>query len=105
MLSESGAPSFWAQDTKQGALRHFPVKYGSDQLWDLGTPTTVASSGWDARQRPRMAVVGDVNGDGSSDVVTSDRSGELWLHPAAADGTLGDPTSLSSSGWSGVAFF
>ncbi|MFI9588661.1 hypothetical protein ACIHCQ_44430 [Streptomyces sp. NPDC052236] len=90
---------------RAGALHLFPVQYGTDQLWDLGTPTTVASSGWGARQRPQMAVVGDMDGDGSSDVVTSDRSGALWLHPAAEDGTPGTPVALHASRWRGVTFF
>ncbi|MET9378968.1 hypothetical protein ABZX98_33345 [Streptomyces sp. NPDC002992] len=71
----------------------------------MGTPTTVAPSGWSARQRPSVAVVGDLDGDGRSDLVTGDRSGALLLHPAAEDGSLGAPVTLHASGWRGVSFF
>ncbi|MFF8377176.1 hypothetical protein ACF07V_13705 [Streptomyces sp. NPDC015661] len=103
--AESGMPFFWARDAKRGTLEYFPVEYGTTEPWMLGTPTTVAASGWTARQHPSVAVVGDLNGDGRSDLVSVDRSGALLLHPAAEDGSLAAPVTLQSSGWSGVAFF
>ncbi|MFF7436911.1 hypothetical protein [Streptomyces sp. NPDC008122] len=103
--AESGMPFFWARDAKRGTLEYFPVEYGTTEPWVLGAPTTVAASGWTARQRPSVAVVGDLDGDGRSDLVSADRAGALVLHPAAEDGSLGAPVTLQDSGWSGVAFF
>ncbi|MFI8947308.1 hypothetical protein ACIGO6_12400 [Streptomyces sp. NPDC053750] len=103
--SESGAPSFWARDAEQGTLQLFPLDYGTSQMWDLGTPTTVAAAGWAAAHRPQLAVVGDVNADGTGDVVTGDGAGELALHPAAPDGSLGSPEALNSPAWSDVTLF
>ncbi|MEU4274115.1 hypothetical protein AB0F57_04100 [Streptomyces tanashiensis] len=103
--AESGMPFFWARDARRGTLEYFPVEYGTAEPWVLGTPKTVAASGWTARLRPSVAVVGDLDGDGRSDLVSRDRSGALLLHPAAEDGSLGAPVTLSASGWGGVAFF
>ncbi|MFI9111206.1 hypothetical protein [Streptomyces venezuelae] len=103
--AESGMPFFWARDARRGTLEYFPVEYGTEQPWVLGTPTVVAASGWTARQRPVVAVVGDLDGDGRSDLVSRDRSGALVLHPAAEDGSLGAPVTLHASGWKGVTFF
>lgn len=100
-----GLPSVWARDVKKGTLELIPIEYGSSQLWDLGTPVPVATTGWNDRQRPYAEIVGDVDGDGRSDIVSSDRRGALWMHPMAQDGTLGDPVMLQARGWRGVAFF
>ncbi|MFD9034231.1 hypothetical protein ACFVZW_24270 [Streptomyces sp. NPDC059567] len=103
--ADSGMPFFWARDTRRGTLQHFPVDYGTAEPWALGAPTTVSPSGWTARQRPSVAVVGDLDGDGRSDLVSLDRSGALLLHPAAEDGSLGAPVTLHAKGWKGVALF
>ncbi|MEU7112231.1 hypothetical protein [Streptomyces sp. NPDC046182] len=102
---EDGLPFFWARDTRRGTLQHVPVEYGTSQPWALGTPTTVAASGWSARQRPSVAAVGDVDGDGRTDLISGTRKGALVLHPAAENGSLGAPTTLQPSGRRGVTFF
>ncbi|MEU9995831.1 hypothetical protein [Streptomyces sp. NPDC050848] len=102
---EEGLPFFWARDTRRGTVQHLPIEYGTTQPWALGTPTTVASSGWSARQRPSVAAVGDVDGDGRTDLISGTRTGALVLHPAAENGSLGAPTTLHTSGWRGVTFF
>ncbi|MEU9864997.1 hypothetical protein AB0D99_29400 [Streptomyces sp. NPDC047971] len=103
--ADSGMPFFWARDTREGTLQYVPVEYGTTEMWALGTPTTVSPSGWTARQRPSVVTVGDLNGDGRSDLVSRERSGALLLHPTAEDGSTGTPVTLHAKGWKGVAFF
>ncbi|WP_329120571.1 hypothetical protein [Streptomyces sp. NBC_01353] len=85
---------------------HLSVPEGTEaDVWALGAPATVSPSGWTARQRPSVAVVGDLDGDGRSDLVSRDRSGALLLHPTAEDGSLGTAVTLHAKGWKGVTFF
>lgn len=93
-VNEVGAPFLQVRDENGGALEQFPLRYGDTQWWDLGTPVTLAGQGWAAADRPRFAVIGDLDGDGASDMVAADGSGALQLHPLTGRGVPAGPSAL-----------
>ncbi|MGW8991332.1 hypothetical protein ACWGRF_15575 [Streptomyces zhihengii] len=93
-VNEVGAPFLHVRDENGGSLEQFPLRHGDTQWWDLGTPVTLAEQGWAAADRPHFAVIGDLDGDGVSDVVAADGSGALHLHPLTAQGVPTSPSAL-----------
>lgn len=56
---------------------------------------TQIGNGWSVMTQ--IAVPGDVNGDGSIDVIAIDRSGVMWLYPRTADGAFSARLQLGSA--------
>ncbi|MEU0270667.1 FG-GAP-like repeat-containing protein [Streptomyces sp. NPDC006307] len=87
-----GAEDIVARDTA-GALWMYPGNGtgGLKRRVQIGT-------GWQSLKH--LTAVGDFNGDGSKgDLVSTDSTGALWLHPARAAGTVGPRQKIGSSGW------
>ncbi|MEV8525758.1 trypsin-like serine protease [Streptomyces sp. NPDC052000] len=68
---------------------HYSAAAGAAVHQDLG-------GGWGAMKS--ITLPGDLNGDGLTDLLAVDTSGQLWLYPGKGDGTLGDRSALGG-GW------
>ncbi|MFJ8649824.1 FG-GAP-like repeat-containing protein [Streptomyces sp. NPDC093546] len=87
-----GAEDIVARDTA-GALWMYPGNgtCGLKRRVQIGT-------GWQSLRH--LTAVGDFNGDGSKgDLISTDSTGVLWLHPGKASGTVAARQKIGSSGW------
>lgn len=57
------------------------------------------ASGW-GTSYTTVVGMGDITGDGRTDIVARDTSGKLYRHSSTAAGTLAGPVTIGTSGWS-----
>ncbi|OAR25079.1 hypothetical protein A8W25_28575 [Streptomyces sp. ERV7] len=97
-VNKDGRPDLLAIDSG-GALWAYPGSGGAAGMSTLGDRAQIGS-GWNAMTE--LAAPGDLNSDGTADLVAVDPSGSLWKYPATGSlngmNTLGDRDRIGS-GW------
>ncbi|MEV5283272.1 FG-GAP-like repeat-containing protein [Streptomyces sp. NPDC052811] len=106
-VTGDGLPDLWARDKATGAVYLYPNRAGDPK--GLGDTTTrkQISSGLTPLSYPALTSDGDIDGDGTPDLLAVSWDGRLTEFPGQKDTsgavTLAAPTDLSQRGWTTTA--
>ncbi|MGW4274738.1 FG-GAP-like repeat-containing protein [Streptomyces seoulensis] len=96
-FSGDGREDVIAREASTGKLWLYP----GTGTGALGARKLVGTGGWNAMSR--IAGVGDLSGDGRSDLLAVEKStGRLWLYPGTGTGALGARKLVGNGGWNGM---
>ncbi|CAL9479398.1 hypothetical protein SUDANB58_03024 [Streptomyces sp. enrichment culture] len=96
-FSGDGREDLVAREASTGRLWLYP----GTGTGSLGTRKLIGTGGWNGMSR--ITGVGDLSGDGRSDLVAVEKStGRLWLYPGTSAGTLGSRKLIGTGGWNAM---
>ncbi|CAL9483870.1 hypothetical protein SUDANB58_03110 [Streptomyces sp. enrichment culture] len=96
-FSGDGREDLIAREASTGRLWLYP----GTGTGSLGTRKLIGTGGWNGMSR--ITGVGDLSGDGRSDLVAVEKStGRLWLYPGTSTGTLGSRKLIGTGGWNAM---